>query len=80
MESIKNGFKSFGFQVISFLQEMPGVWFITIWMVLFAATLLCIINFFKKYNGTQNHFEKVSLIIIAVICMALLMWITYVRK
>ena len=79
METIKNAFKSGYFQFVSFIRDMPTIWFGILWAVLVSLTLVCIMKFFKKYDGTQKEFVKVSLIILAVIFFAFLMFITYVR-
>lgn len=79
METIKNAFKSGYFQFVSFIRDMPTIWFAILWAVLVSLTLVCIMKFFKKYDGTQKEFVKVSLIILAVIFFACLMFITYVR-
>lgn len=67
-------------QFVNFIQEMQTVWFVTIWMVLLIGMLVCILRFFKIYNGTQKKFEKVSLMIVALILFAMLIYITYIRK
>ena len=79
METIKNAFKSGYFQLVSFVRDLPKFWYFTLWAVLVCLTLVCIMKFFKKYDGTQKEFVKVSLIILAVIFFACLMFITYVR-
>ena len=71
--------KSFYYQFINFIQEMPLGWFVAIWVATLAVMLLSTLKFFKKYNGTQKNFEKVSLMIIAILLFALLVYITYVR-
>ena len=79
MESIKNAFKSGYFQFINFLQNLPSVWFVTIWVALFCLSLVCIMKFFKGYDGTQKEFKNVSKIIIAVLLIACLVFLTSVR-
>lgn len=79
MDTIKNAFKSGYFQLVSFIRDIPNIWYGILWAVLASLTLVCIMKFFKKYDGTQKEFVKVSLIILAVIFFACLMFITYVR-
>jgi len=68
------------YQFVNFIQEMPAVWFVTIWVALFCGTLIFIMRFFKIYNGEQKSFEKLSFIFLAVIFFALLVYFTYLRK
>ncbi len=72
--------KSYYYQFLNFIQEMNIGWYMAIWFVLFLAILSLTIRFFKIYNGTQKNFEKVSLIILAVLLFAFLIFFTYVRK
>ena len=59
--------KSVYYQFVNFIQEMDGLWFGTIWLMLLALTLVLIMRFYKVYNGTQKSFEKISLLILAII-------------
>ena len=79
METIKNAFKSGYFQFVNFLRDMPTIWYVELWVALLCLTLVCVMKFFKKYDGTQKEFVKVSLIILAIIFFACLVFITYVR-
>ncbi len=72
--------KSLYYQFVNFIQEMNGLWFATIWLVGVALLLILIMKFYKIYNGTQKSFEKVSLLILAIILFAALIYITYLRK
>lgn len=72
--------ESLYYQFVNFIQEMPVVWFVTIWTILFCGALIFIMKFFKIYNGEQKSFEKLSYIFIALICFALLVYLTYLRK
>ncbi len=72
--------KSYYYQFINFIQEMPIGWYLTIWFVLFLAIMSATMRFFKVYNGTQKNFEKVSLIILAILLVAILIFYTYIRK
>ena len=71
--------KEIYFQFVNFIQEMPKIWFATIWLVLSAITLALIVKFYKIYNGTQKSFEKISLLILALIVFAIVVFLTYVR-
>ena len=72
--------KSIYYQFVNFIQELNGLWFMAIWILLFAAILLLIVKFFKIYDGTQKKFEKVSLLILAALLIAVLVFLTYIRK
>ncbi len=72
--------KSIYYQFVNFIQELNALWFMAIWILLFAAILLLIVKFFKIYDGTQKKFEKVSLIIIAILLIAVLVFLTYIRR
>lgn len=65
---------------VNFLQELDTIWFVTIWMLLLVVMLVYILRFFKIYNGTQQKFEKVSLMILALVVFAVLIFITYIRS
>ena len=72
--------KSLYYQFVNFIQEMDGLWFGTIWLLGLALTLVLIMKFYKAHNGTQKSFEKISLLILAIILFAALIYITYLRK
>jgi len=71
--------KEIYFQFVNFIQELSVFWFSVIWIVLMAITLLLIVKFYKIYNGTQKSFEKISLLILALIVFAIIVFLTYVR-
>jgi hypothetical protein len=71
--------KSFYYQFVNFIQTMPALWFVTIWLLVFAGTLVLIMKFFKAYNGTQKNFEKLSLIVCALLLFGLLVYLTSIR-
>lgn len=73
-------FKSYYYQFINFIQEMSKGWFVAIWLVLLAAILLCVMTFFKENSKANKKFVKVSMMILAVLLFALLVWLTYIRK
>lgn len=72
--------KSYYYQFLNFIQGMPAIWYFCIWMVLMAVIFMLVIRFFKIYNGSQKKIEKGSLIFLAVLLFALLIFLTYVRK
>lgn len=72
--------KSLYYQFVNFIAEMPVVWYVTIWTILFCGALIFIMKFFKIYNGEQKSFEKVSYIFMAVILFVLLVVFTSLRK
>ncbi len=72
--------KSLYYQFVNFIQEMDGIWFGTIWLLTLALTLVLIMKFYKAHNGTQKSFEKISLLILAIILFSVLIYLTYLRK
>lgn len=80
MSIILNVFKSSYYQVVDFIQQLSDLWFATIWLCLLAGILFLIANFYKKYNGEQKKFEKISWFILAILLIAVLVFITKVRN
>lgn len=72
--------KSLYYKFVNIIQTMDSLWFISLWLVAVAIELVIIMKFFKIYNGTQKKFEKLSLLIIAVAELALIIFITSLRK
>ena len=72
--------KSLYYQFVNYVAEMPTVWYVTIWTILFCGALIFIMKFFKIYNGTQKKFEKLSLLVIAILLFSALIFLTYIRK
>ena len=72
--------KSLYYQFVNFIQTMDQLWFIILWLGMFAVTLVLVMKFFKIYNGTQKKFEKLSLLVLALIVFAALIFLTYLRK
>ena len=71
--------KSLYYQFVNFIQTMPALWFVTILFLLFAGSLVCIMKFFKIYNGTQKTIEKPSLLILSLLQFAVIIYLTFVR-
>lgn len=71
--------KSLYYQFTNFIQTMSPLWFITIVMLLIVSVLVLVMQFFKVYNGTQKKFEKLSKIVLAILLLALLIYITSIR-
>ena len=67
------------FKFVNFIQEMPGLWFATIWLGILALAFVLMVKFYKIYNGTQKSFEKISLLVLTLILIAILVYLTYVR-
>ena len=80
MEAVKNFIKSGYFQIINFLQGMETIWFVTIWLALLAFTFLCVLKFYKSFNNPEKDAVKVSMIVIAILLFACLVFLTYIRK
>ena len=72
--------KSFYYQFVNFIQTMPVIWFTTIWLLAMAGVFVLIMKFFKKYNGTQKNFEKLSLLFLAILLFAIVIYLTYLRR
>ncbi len=72
--------KSAYYQFVNFIQNMNTAVFSIIWLAIFGVVLLLIMNFFKKYNGEQKKFEKLGLILLAVVLVAVLIYLSYIRK
>ena len=72
--------ESLYYQFVNYIQTMDQIWFMVIWAAIFCVCLILVMRFFKLYNGTQKKFEKLSLIIVAVLLFALLIFLSYIRK
>ncbi len=75
-------FKSFYYQVINYIQGLNGSIYIMIWLLLFAMIMACVLAFVKANSGSvkQTKILKASMLILAILLFALLIWYTYVRK
>lgn len=67
------------YQFVNFIQNMHTIWFITIFVCLVSGILLCVMNFFKAYDGKQKNFEKLGLLVLAILMFALLIYLTALR-
>ena len=67
------------YKLVNFIQEMPSLWFATIWLGLMAICFVLMVKFYKKYNATQTKFEKISLLVLTLILFAIIVYLTYVR-
>ena len=72
--------KEIYYQFVNYIQQMPNIWFTTLWLGLMAVIFLLVVKFYKIYNGTQKKFEKVSLLVIALILFVVLVYLTYIRN
>ena len=72
--------KDIYYKFVNYIQEMPALWFGSICLLLVAISLGLIVKFYKIYNGTQKNFEKISLLVLAIIVFAVLVYLTYIRK
>ena len=72
--------KSLYYKFVNLIQTMDSLWFISLWLVAVAIELVIIMKFFKIYNGTQKKFEKLSLLVIAVVVLAVIIFVTSLRK
>ena len=59
---------------------MSSAWFVLIWLGLVVAILLSVMTFFKENSKENKKFVKGSMIILAILLFALLVWLTYIRK
>lgn len=71
--------KSIYYQFVNFIQELEPVWFASIILILFACALMCVVKFFKKYDGTQKKFENLSKIVLALLLLLILIFLINVR-
>ena len=71
--------KSAYYQFVNFIQNMQTIWFVTIMVCLLAGILLCIMNFFKAYDGKQKNFEKLGLLVLAILMFAFLIYLVALR-
>ena len=72
--------KEIYYQFVNYIQELPNIWFATIWLGLMCLIFILVVKFYKIYNGTQKTFEKVSLLVLALILFAVLIYLTYIRN
>ena len=72
--------KSLYYKFANFLQEMNNGLFAVICLLLFAACLVLVMRFFKIYNGTQKNFEKLSLIVSALLLFGVIIFLVAVRN
>ena len=72
--------KELYYQFVNFIQELPAIWFVTIWLAMMSLIFILVVKFYKIYNGTQSSFEKISLLIWALILFGLLIYLTYIRN
>ena len=71
--------KELYYQFVNFIQNLSPLWFATIWLGLMAVILVLVVKFYKIYNGTQKSFEKISLLILALLLFAILIYLTYLK-
>ena len=72
--------ESLYYQFVNYIQTMDQLWFVTLWMAMFAVILVLVMKFFKIYNGTQKKFEKLGLLFGAILLFGLLIFLTYTRN
>lgn len=73
-------FKSAYYQFVNFIQGLDKIVFASIWLLLFAFILILVMKFFKKYNGEQKKFEKLGTLFVAIVLIAAMIFLTYIRK
>ena len=71
--------KELYYNFVNFMQEMPSLWFATILLGLMAVIFVLIVKFYKIYNGTQTKFEKISLLVLALILFAVVVYLSNIR-
>lgn len=71
--------RSIYYQFVNYIQELDAVWFASLILILFACALMCVVNFFKKYDGTQKKFEKLSKIVLALLILLVLIFLVNIR-
>ena len=69
--------RSFYYQFVNWVQAIPPLWFMTIFIAGISGTFMLIIKFFKKYDGSQTKFEKLSFLILAIMLFSVVAYISY---
>lgn len=72
--------KELYFKFVNFIQEMNSLWYATLCLLLISVIFILVVKFYKIYNGTQKNFEKVSLLFLALVLFAVLVFLTYIRN
>lgn len=72
--------KSLYYQFVNFIQRMNPFVFAAIWVVLLGLTFMFIIKFFNSYDNDKKRYKKTSFLIIGILIMAVLIFLTYLRK
>ncbi len=72
--------KSAYYQFVNYIQSLGHYTSMFIWLFMFAGILLLMTKFFKLHNGTQKKVEKPSLLILALMLFAVLIYFNYLRK
>lgn len=65
------------YQFVNYIQSIPPIWFMTIFIAGISGTFLLIVKFFKRYDGSQTRFEKLSLLILAMMLFGAVAYITH---
>ena len=68
------------YQFVNYIQSIPPIWFMTIFIVGISGTFLLIVKFFKRYDGSQTRFEKLSLFILAMMLFGAVAYITHLWR
>lgn len=72
--------KSIYYQFVNFIQTIPTLWFAVIWAALLLGIFFCIVKFFNSYNEKTNKYEKIGLFILAIVLLAAIIYLTYIRR
>ena len=72
--------KSLYYQFVNYIQEIPAVWFIIIFLCGMSAVLMLMVKFYKKQDGTKTRVEKVSFFILAILLFSIIAFLTYLRN
>ena len=71
--------KELYYQFVNYIQGLSNLWFATIWLGIMCIIFVLVVKFYKIYNGTQKNFEKVSLLVLALVLFAVLIFLTTIR-
>ena len=67
-------------QIVDFIRSIPNIWYVTLIIGLLVVSLLMFIKFYKSHDVVEKKAGKITYIIIALIFIAILIFIVSVRK
>lgn len=67
-------------QIVGFIRSIPNIWYMTIIIALLAFALIMFVKFYKSHDVVEKKAGKIAYIVLAVIFIAILIFIVSVRK